>query len=293
MYHIYDPSRSQALKHILAEAEASVGTDAILSQVRRLCLTDFCELLLGLPDTTLPNISQALPHTPPDEEQRIWTGSAGHELLQDTISFTRILNERSRQHRKQPLTGARILDYGCGFGRILRAMLYFTDPDKLFGVDPWDRSIEICRQHGVLASLAQSEFLPDALPVEGLFDVAYSYSVFTHLSPRATRAALGALRKSISNDGFLAITIRDVEFWSRWGPSAGFSAEKIEALIKAHNSEGFAYAPSDLAPVDGDVTFGNTSISWDWFAQNAPAWRVVDYDRGIDYSQPVLILRPV
>lgn len=292
MYHNYYSSRSQSVKHILAAAETSSGIDALLSQARQLCLNDFCDLLLSLPDTTLPQLSRALPSMPAEGEQRIWTGAAHHELMQDTISFTRIVNEWSWRHRKQSLKSARILDYGCGFGRILRAMLFYSDPDKLFGVDPWDRSIEICRQHRVMATLAQSDFLPTRLPVEGLFDVAYSYSVFTHTSRRATLAALGALRKSISDDGFLVITVRDVEFWTRWGPSSGLSDEEVSDLTKSHNKDGFAFIPINLVPIDGDITFGNTSISWEWFAQNTPEWRIVDYDRGIDSSQVVLILRP-
>ncbi len=55
----------------------------------------------------------------------------------------------------------------------------------------------------MLGHFAVSEYLPATLPVEqGSFDLAYAYSVFTHLSERATLRAFAALHRCMAKDGY-------------------------------------------------------------------------------------------
>ena len=65
------------------------------------------------------------------------------------------------------LSGKRILGFGCGYGRILRSMLYFSDPADLYGCDPWDRSIDLCKQDGLTVNLALSEYLQPVFHLQG------------------------------------------------------------------------------------------------------------------------------
>lgn len=140
------------------------------------------------------------------------------------------------------LSGKRILDFGCGYGRILRSMLYFSDPADLYGCDPWDRSrlIDLCKQDGLTVNLALSEYLPTHLPFTGRFDLIYAFSVFTHLSLRATRQCLDTLHGCIGENGVLVITVRPVEYWAA-DPNA--SQAEREQLVLEHNQNGFAFRP--------------------------------------------------
>lgn len=107
-----------------------------------------------------------------------------------------------------------MLDYGCGWGRLIRLLYKYTPPARIYGVDPWDKSIDICKESGIRADLAVSDYLPKTLPFEGKkFDLIYAFSVFTHLSERAATMALAACRERIKNDGMMVITARPLSYW--------------------------------------------------------------------------------
>jgi len=155
------------------------------------------------------------------------------------------------------LSAKRILDFGCGYGRILRSMLYFSDPADLYGCEHWDRSIDLCKHDGLTVNLALSEYLPTHLPFTARFDLIYALSVFTHLSQRATRQCLDTLHGYIGENGVLVITVRPVEYWAA-DPNP--SQAEREQLVLEHNQNGFAFRPHERAG-DGDSTYGDTSMT--------------------------------
>ena len=118
-----------------------------------------------------------------------------------------------------------------------------------------------------------SDNLPTALPFNGKFDLIYAFSVFTHLSERATNAALGTLQKQLSDDGLLVITIRPVEYWSF---DKNVNEVEAEQLMSLHNRAGFAFRPHINR---ADVTFGDTSLSLEYIQRNFPALRVAKIER--------------
>jgi hypothetical protein len=61
-----------------------------------------------------------------DEVQQHWTGGSGLSLLRQTYNFVRSTAYNFARLTRRDLTNAMILDYGCGYGRILRMMSYFT-----------------------------------------------------------------------------------------------------------------------------------------------------------------------
>jgi len=280
------------LPHILIAAEEAAahgGADAALSHLRQLSLDDFGEFLLQLPHDSLPNLSGCLPRMASDEVQQDWTGNVGIPLLQQTTSFVRCVASKYQALIGQELNDRTILDFGCGYGRILRLMYYYSAPARIWGVDPWNKSIELCRSDGILGHLAVSDYLPSTLPVGDVkFDLIYCFSVFTHLSPRAAIMALATLRRYLLKGGLLVITIRPKEYWDRSNDQ--FTREE---MIKQHDDHGFAFAPHVRAAVDGEVTYGDASLSLDWLKQHATDWRMVGYDRNlIDPLQILVYLVP-
>src|SRR5207302_6424763 len=142
--------------------------------------------------------------------------------------------------------------------RIARLMYRFTRENRVFGVDPWDKAIAICNETGLRMNYFVSDYLPQSLPVGPVkFDLIYAFSVFTHLSERATVCSMKTLRDYISDGGVLVITIRPVEYWQH-DPHTSV-AQKAD-LRKRHASTGFAFQPHMREPVDGDITYGDTSM---------------------------------
>jgi SAM-dependent methyltransferase len=181
-----------------------------------------------------------------------------------------------------------MLDYGCGWGRQLRLMYKYIPFDRIYGVDPWDKSIEICHSCRLKGNLAISEYVPTSLPFERTFDLIYAFSVFTHLSERTALRVLSTLRRYIADGGLLFITIRPREYWNVHGDGS-LSPEKLAE----HDSRGFAFFPHGREPIDGDITYGDTSLTLDWLRQAQSDWLIdsTEYSMG-DSLQVIVTLKP-
>lgn len=274
-----------------AESVARDGSIAdALRVLRKLPLSDFGEFMWMLPAKDYPHLSTRLPKMADVDVQNAWTGTNGYTLLVQTADFIRTLACAAVRLAGRDLRGATVLDYGCGYGRMIRLMYYFTDPDSLWGLDPSDEAIRVCRSDRLAGNLRVTDYLPSALPVEDcMFDVIYAFSVFTHTSERATRAALQSLRKYITPPGLLALTIRPREYWASQPQYRKQSAE----FERLHDSIGFSFSPHGRAAVDGDVTFGDTSMTLEWLQAHAPEWKIVDFDRNLnDPTQVIVFLTP-
>lgn len=263
-----------------------------LQSLRVLPIADFGSLLFGIDAASYPALSAFLPKMADVDVQRNWTGTAGFDNLKGTANFVQTVAYGYQALMGQTLRNKRILDYGCGYGRMIRLMYHFSDPDRIYGCDPWTKSIEICQSDRLWGNFAVSDYLPSELPFGGAkFDFVYANSVFTHTSARATATALGAIRKSIAEDGLLLITIRPVEFWAHYASTS----PKIDAAkhVGEHMATGYSFHPHNRAPVDGDVTYGDSSYSLDYLETNFPAWQVVRLDRTLDSPYQILtFLRP-
>jgi len=260
-----------------------------LSALRRMTLDEFGLLLLNLPNPELPHLSALLPRATPDEIQQKWTGASGEPLLQQSTAFVGFAALNYATLTGRNVREARVLDFGCGYGRLLRLMPYFVEPENLYGCDAWANSLGHAREAQLLAQLSLSDVFPADLPFEGTtFDFIYAFSIFTHLSERAASAALGAFRKRISPDGLAIITIRPPEFWPFIG--ARRNADYSE-LAQAHRSVGFAFLNAN--PDVPDAAYGDVSMSEAYLAEKFPEWQVarIGHDP-IDPYQVLVCLRP-
>jgi len=270
------------------EADRNVTTaEGAFRALRGLGLDDFGGFLLTIPNNDYPKLSRLLPDMASEQAQQSWTGSSGITLLKQTATFARSLAYNYNRLTGKVLDGAKILDYGCGFGRIARLMYRFTDPSNFYGVDPWDKSINLCKQARLPGNFAVSDYLPTTLPVGSTkFDLIYALSVFTHLSERALKTSMGTLRKYIAREGLLLITIRPVEIW---GHIIQYTPQERETRAKEHEKKGFAFQPHQRPAVDGDITYGDASLSLDWLAKACPEWKILDWDRSFTDPYQVLV----
>jgi len=250
------------------------------------------ELLLDVPQSC-PALRAVLPGMPSEDVQISWTGNAGPALLQQSLGFVETASSAFQSLTGRPLDGARILDYGCGWGRLIRLMYRFSEPDRIHGCDAWDHSLELCRAHGIRAHLSLCEEVPKDAPFPGVtFDLIYAFSVFTHLSERTARAVATVLRRCVDPGGLLVVTIRPQEYWDVHPQQQ--SVVDTARMKRDHASRGFAFAPHNRPPIDGDVTYGDTSIAIGYIEKNWPGWSVSRHqiDR-VDPYQQLVFLRPV
>jgi SAM-dependent methyltransferase len=257
-----------------------------LNILRRLPLADFAELMFSMPREELPSLSRLLPRMAPVEAQRKWTGFEGAALLRQTVTFVRGLACAYATTCRRPLSDARVLDFGCGYGRHLRAMAYFSDPENLYGCDPWLPSLARCREDNLFGHLAASQFLPIDLPFSGTFDLIYAFSVFTHLSARATRQSFDVLRDYLKPGGLFAITIRPIEYWIIVNT---VTEEEKCRLRTDHQERGFAFLPQDIPPIDGNIYYGETSMTVEYVLREFPRFRLIGLDRDLEDPHQLVV----
>lgn len=274
---------------LAAERAVSEGSslEEVLTILRGMGLEDFGLFMLSLPNRDYPGLSRLLPTMASDDLQRTWTGAFGLDLYRQTSTFVRQLENGFTSYARRPLAGADILDFGCGYGRILRMMYYYSNPNRIWGVDAWDQSLAFCREARLPGNFAQSERTPSSLPVgDQKFDLIFAFSVFTHLAPETARACLSAIRKHIRPNGLFVATIRPVEFWSFID---GVRKTSIASTMASqHHRNGFAYLPH--GGPEGE-TYGDFSCEIDFL--NGNGWSVIGYDRSVlDPFQVSVLLRP-
>jgi ubiquinone/menaquinone biosynthesis C-methylase UbiE len=225
---------------------------------------------------------------PPDDIQDNWTGNHGIALLGQSLAFTKTVIDGYGELIGKDLKRSVVLDYGCGWGRLIRLLYKHVPYDKIYGVDPWDKSIELCKQYGVKANLAICDYVPDSLPFDQQFDLIFAFSVFTHLSEKTAKTVFSTMRKYIHDDGILVITIRPKKYWLNY-KQGKFKNE----MYQVHEKDGFAFIPHHREPINGDITYGDASISLGYIEENFPQWDLVRViTNRVDPIQTIVFLRP-
>ena len=249
----------------------------------------FGRLLLEMPPT-YTNIKAFFPSMASNEDQDLWTGTHGLGLLIQSLVFVKDMISGYEAITNSDIRNAKVLDFGCGWGRLIRLLYKFVPYEQIYGIDPWEKSIEVCRAHGIKANLAVSDWVPRTVPFDIQFDLIFAFSVFTHLSEKTCAEALSTLRNHISTDGLLVITVRPKDYW--FVHKKGAFASQMCSL---HDEKGFAFIPQgNMALLDGDITYGDTSISINYLEKNFPQWKIVKTITNVeDPYQTLIFLHPV
>jgi len=103
--------------------------------------------------------------------------------------------------------GKRVLDFGCGIGRMLRNGPEHDPAGEYWGCDIDSRSIAWLSTHlSPPLRVFEAPVLPPIALPDGHFDLIYAYSVFTHLTD-SWSAWLLELHRLLKDDGVLVVTV--------------------------------------------------------------------------------------
>jgi SAM-dependent methyltransferase len=147
----------------------------------------------------------------------------------------------------------RWLDFGCGYGRVLRFLVQRVPPERVFVTDVIGEGVEFCRsEFGVTPLRSQPELGSVRL---GSFDFIYAISVITHLNERNSRAFLQLLGDSLAEGGIAMFTTHgewSLEHVGLYGSELEPHAREIQASVRGR---GIAYLRYPFAPDDYGITW--------------------------------------
>lgn len=96
------------------------------------------------------------------------------------------------------------LDFGCGYGRVLRFLVQRVDPDRVYASDVIHEGVDFCAaEFGVRPIYSRPEL---AQLNVGTYDFVYAISVITHLNEPNSREFLRLLRDWLEPGGIVLFT---------------------------------------------------------------------------------------
>jgi SAM-dependent methyltransferase len=245
-----------------AAATTQPGSPSLFAELD----SDLWALLLTQQYDAFPAIKALLPDVPDPELQAVWNGTSGAPLAAQSLAFYEKLRSLQARHAHVALADSRVLDFGCGWGRLTRFFARDVAPGNLFGCDPVQGILDLCAANRVPAVLERCEYVPQSLPFAERFDIAYAFSVFTHLSESSHRASLRALHASLKPDGLLVLTIRPPDYLrlcellhparAALGPDLELALEQPLYLFAPHEGQ-----PLGSEAPGGEITYGETVIT--------------------------------
>jgi SAM-dependent methyltransferase len=214
--------------------------------------TWFEKIELSLKDRNIDGIK--FPGFPDEVVQSQFVGSHGQVALVEAYKFYTHVKGYCSALGKPVMPGAKVLDFGVGWGRILRFFLKDVAIGNLYGVDVDPDILKVCRDTGLPGNLHRVN--PQGpFPHPGdMFDLVYAYSVFSHLSESVHIEWLQEIKRVLKPGGmFIATTegreflnfcgsLRNKDVETSWHKSLKKAFPEFEKTLKEFAEGNFIYA---------------------------------------------------
>ena len=248
-------------------------------------------------------LKRLLPPLPEHKVQLKYNGRSGAANLAHGFKIYQLVKELAEKHAGKLKNLDGILDYGCGWGRILRFFLKDIEPDKLWGIDCAPQAVEICKQTLPGTNISLVEPKPPSLLPSKHFDIIYSNSVFSHLNEEFHLMWLNEFARIIKPGGLVILTTWDRGFFGRCEKARedyenGIVDNKIvnmrrglfigEKWLQKYDNGEFCYVPGQ----EWDF-FGNACIPKEYVQKNWSCnWSLIDFiDDCERFPQAVIIVQ--
>jgi ubiquinone/menaquinone biosynthesis C-methylase UbiE len=156
---------------------------------------------------TSSELRSILPGLPKDKQLEFAVVTLkGEENLTQGFGVYQLIKKTYEKYAGTLSSCAAILDFGCGWGRIIRFFLRDVNPARLFGADPWKECIESAKETNRWCQFQATNAMPP-LPYAGrMFDFVYAWSVFSHFTESTHAKWLEELHRVTKPGGLLIAT---------------------------------------------------------------------------------------
>jgi SAM-dependent methyltransferase len=157
-------------------------------------------------------LQHILPGLPEEQVQLNSNGISGDVALVDGYIIYRWVKEIYEAYNGALSSCNAVLDFGCGWGRVVRFFLKDLQLSQLWGVDHYDKVLEFCKQTNKWCNFERIDSFPPTSFADNTFDLIFSYSVFSHLSEDAHRKWLREFSRILRAGGILLATTWERDF---------------------------------------------------------------------------------
>ena len=220
-----------------------------------------------------------------------WIHTRGPETYY-TTGRTTIRRVRLAMLQTRKAEVHRILDFGSGYGRILRQFKAAFPDARLAACDILPEAVDFCAETFSAEPIYAADD-PGETEIEGQFDLIWLGSLFTHLSAARWKSLLDLLERVLEPDGLLMFTtqgrfIRDQiaarawldaygrPIWENWG----VTEDQLARVVSDYDETGFGYLEWGAL----DRQYGTSIATPAWVLeqlQTRPGFEILTYwERG-------------
>ena len=141
-------------------------------------------------------------------------GNYGPRSIREAGRFYQFCKEntyKSREHSQK----CRLLDFGAGWGRIVRPFMRDFEYSNMYGFEPDFLFCAIARQLNPYITIFSGTTMPSGILPKSYFDLVVGWSIFSHLSPKSASAWLSELSSILRTGGWCVLTTWGLEFLER------------------------------------------------------------------------------
>lgn len=262
-------------------------------------VTDDCWLWINTDGRTVtPALSAMLPGLPTPRQQMRWTGASGHETQVEGFEIYRTLRDVYQRHFGTLRAAGPILDFGCGWGRVIRFFLKDVGPGQLFGTDHDQPNADYCIESNPWCQFGRNDANPPLPYGDGEMGFVYAYSVFSHFSEPMHRRWLEEFKRILRPGGALALTLRPRRFIEHTQHLRAENSDLItagmfldaEAELERYDSGEFCFSPYN-PDIEGGW-WGEACIPREYVEQHwSQLFDVLEFVPAGNLMQHVVLLR--
>jgi SAM-dependent methyltransferase len=149
---------------------------------------------------------EKVPLPPPELAFTVMGSFSLEDFLQGGKTLFTCINKIFKNQNVNVNDFEKILEFGCGCGRVLR----YWDPKQgpsLFGTDINSKLIEWCSANLPFVKISLNSLNPPMSYDDDYFDFVYAISVFTHLNEPRQKQWLNELKRVLKPKGYLLLSL--------------------------------------------------------------------------------------
>ncbi len=240
-----------------------------------------------------------IPSLPSKQLQERWTGKAGHETLTEGFMIYKTFRDAFATHGGDFATGGPVLDFGAGYGRVIRYFMKDLPEGQLFGTDHDQGLVDFSVESNPHCVFGYNDAEPPLSYADDQFGFLYAYSVFSHFSEDIHWKWLHEFKRIMKPGGLLALTVRPrsfIDYCRR--VRAGEVVDRASITERM-----FPDAENDLVRYDaGEYCYTPYNPDRFWWGEAcvpkgyveqrwSELFEVVDFIEATDLKQHVVVLR--